>query len=96
MTDGNTMRFGALAAGTALLVSLIAFIAWFAKAGVMVDFISETVMAGFKCDVALFLPVRSLPSRSRRIHDEDIESLDLPSVCICARQFHSPSTIVNR
>src|SRR5512132_1776631 len=32
--SGNTMRFGALAAGTALLVSLIAFVAWLAKAGV--------------------------------------------------------------
>ena len=31
ITGGNTMRFGALAAGTALLVSLIAFIAWLAK-----------------------------------------------------------------
>src|ERR1041385_3680313 len=28
ITGGNMMRFGALAAGTALLVSLIAFIAW--------------------------------------------------------------------
>src|SRR4051794_24412660 len=49
ITDGNTMRFGALAAGTALLVALIAFIAWLVKAGVMVHFISESVMTGFKC-----------------------------------------------
>ena len=61
MTGGNTMRFGALAAGTALLVSLIAFIAWLAKAGVMVHFISETVMTGFKCGVALFLTSTQLP-----------------------------------
>ena len=61
MTGGNTMRFGALAAGTALLVSLIAFIAWLAKAGVMVHFISETVMTGFKCGVALFLASTQLP-----------------------------------
>jgi len=61
MTGGNTMRFGALAAGTALLVSLIAFIAWLAKAGVLVHFISESVMTGFKCGVALFLASTQLP-----------------------------------
>jgi len=61
ITGGNTMRFGALATGTALLVSLIAFIAWLAKAGVLVHFISESVMAGFKCGVALFLASTQLP-----------------------------------
>jgi len=61
LTGGNTARFGALAAATALLVSLIAFIAWLAKAGVMVNFISESVMTGFKCGVALFLASTQLP-----------------------------------
>ncbi|HEU5312691.1 MAG TPA: SulP family inorganic anion transporter [Candidatus Udaeobacter sp.] len=61
ITGGNTMRFGALAAGTALLVSLIAFVAWLAKAGVLVHFISESVMTGFKCGVALFLASTQLP-----------------------------------
>src|SRR6058998_1597425 len=61
ITGGNTMRFGALAAGTALLVSFIAFIAWLVKAGVMVHFISESVMTGFKCGVALFLASTQLP-----------------------------------
>src|SRR5206468_473346 len=61
VTGGNTMRFGALAAGTALLVSFIAFIAWLVKAGVMVHFISESVMTGFKCGVALFLASTQLP-----------------------------------
>jgi sulfate permease, SulP family len=61
ITGGNITRFVALAAGTALLVSLIAFIAWLAKAGVMVHFISESVMTGFKCGVALFLASTQLP-----------------------------------
>jgi sulfate permease, SulP family len=61
ITGGDPTRFGALAAGTALLVSLIAFIAWLAKAGVMVHFISESVMTGFKCGVALFLASTQLP-----------------------------------
>src|SRR5262245_56523082 len=61
ITGGNLTRFGALAAGTALLVSLIAFIAWLAKAGVLVHFISESVMTGFKCGVGLFLASTQLP-----------------------------------
>ena len=61
ITGGNTMRFAALAAATALLVSLIAFVAWLARAGVMVHFISESVMTGFKCGVALFLASTQLP-----------------------------------
>src|SRR5947208_8667561 len=61
ITGGNTTRFAALAAATALLVSLIAFVAWLAKAGVLVNFISESVMTGFKCGVALFLASTQLP-----------------------------------
>ena len=61
ITGGNTTRFAALAAGTAVLVSLIAFVAWLAKAGVMVHFISESVMTGFKSGVALFLASTQLP-----------------------------------
>jgi high affinity sulfate transporter 1 len=61
ITGGNMTRFAALAAGTALLVSVIAFIAWLAKAGALVHFISESVMAGFKGGVALFLASTQLP-----------------------------------
>ena len=61
IAGGDTTRFGALAAGTTLLVALIAFIAWLAKAGVIVNFISESVMVGFKCGVALFLASTQLP-----------------------------------
>jgi sulfate permease, SulP family len=61
IAGGDPTRFGALAAGTALLVALIAFIAWLAKAGSIVNFISESVMVGFKCGVALFLASTQLP-----------------------------------
>ncbi|MCX6868884.1 MAG: SulP family inorganic anion transporter, partial [Verrucomicrobia bacterium] len=61
IAGGDTTRFGVLAAGTALLVALIAFIAWLAKAGSIVNFISESVMVGFKCGVALFLASTQLP-----------------------------------
>jgi high affinity sulfate transporter 1 len=61
IAGGDTARFGALAAGTALLVAAIAFIAWLAKAGAIVNFISESVMTGFKSGVALFLASTQLP-----------------------------------
>src|SRR5215510_15015362 len=61
ISGGDTARFGALAAGTALLVAFIAFVAWLIKAGALVNFISESVMTGFKCGVALFLASTQLP-----------------------------------
>src|SRR6187401_2822796 len=61
IAGGDTTRFGALAAGTALVVAAIAFVAWLAKAGAIVNFISESVMTGFKCGVALFLASTQLP-----------------------------------
>src|SRR6266403_5153307 len=61
IAGGDTTRFSALAAGTAVLVALIAFIAWLVKAGSIVNFISESVMVGFKCGVALFLASTQLP-----------------------------------
>ena len=61
LSGGDTSRFGALAAGTAFLVGLIALIAWLVKAGSVVNFISESVMTGFKCGVGLFLASTQLP-----------------------------------
>ena len=61
LAAGDVTRFGALAAGTALLVSAIAFAAWLAKAGTIVNFVSETVLIGFKAGVALHLTSTQLP-----------------------------------
>ena len=61
LANGDTTRFSALAAGTALLVALIAFVAWLVRAGTIVNFLSESVMVGFKCGVALFLASTQLP-----------------------------------
>jgi high affinity sulfate transporter 1 len=61
IAQGDVARFGALAAGTALLVALLAFIAWLVKAGAVVNFISESVMTGFKCGVAIYLASTQLP-----------------------------------
>lgn len=59
--EADAARFAALAAVTALLVAAIAFIMWLVKAGAIVNFISESVMTGFKCGVALFLASTQLP-----------------------------------
>jgi high affinity sulfate transporter 1 len=61
LARGDATRFSTLASGTALLVSAIALVAWLVKAGAIVRFISEGVMVGFKCGVALFLASTQLP-----------------------------------
>ena len=61
LAGGDLARLGALAAGTALLTAVIALVAWAARAGSIVNFISESVMVGFKCGVALFLASTQLP-----------------------------------
>ncbi len=61
LADGDPARFSALAAATALVVAAIGLIAWLIKAGAIVRFISEGVLVGFKCGVALFLASTQLP-----------------------------------
>jgi len=61
LAGGDVSRFSALAACTALIVGGLAFIAWLAKAGVIVNFISESVLVGFKCGIALFIASTQLP-----------------------------------
>lgn len=61
MADGDAARFSALAACTALLMAAIALVAWVAKAGSLVAFISEPVMIGFKSGLALFIGATQLP-----------------------------------
>src|SRR5437667_8579131 len=61
MAGGDVSRFGALAACTALIVGGLAFIAWLAKAVVIANFVSESVLVGFKCGIALFIASTQLP-----------------------------------
>lgn len=61
ISGGDTSRFAALASCTALLVALIAFIAWLIRAGSLVNFISESVLVGFKAGIALTLISTQLP-----------------------------------
>ncbi|MGB7157437.1 MAG: SulP family inorganic anion transporter [Tepidisphaeraceae bacterium] len=61
LAGGDTSRFGALAAATALLVAGIALLAWAVSAGTLVNFVSESVMIGFKTGVACHLTSTQLP-----------------------------------
>ncbi len=61
LAGGDASRFWALASCTALIVGALGFIAWLAKAGVIVNFVSESVLVGFKCGIALFIASTQLP-----------------------------------
>ena len=61
LADGDAGRFAALAACAALMVAALAFLAWLVRAGVIVNFVSETVLPGFKRGVALFIGSTQLP-----------------------------------
>jgi high affinity sulfate transporter 1 len=61
LAGGDPARYGALAACVALLTAMLAFLAWLARAGSAVNFISESVMTGFKAGVALHLASTQLP-----------------------------------
>jgi high affinity sulfate transporter 1 len=61
LAGGDPARFAPLAACTALLVALIALLVWTFKGGAVVNFVSETVLIGFKAGVALYLASTQLP-----------------------------------
>jgi high affinity sulfate transporter 1 len=61
MAGGDVSRFGALASCTAIFVAALAFLAWMIRAGSLVNFVSETVLIGFKAGVALTLISTQLP-----------------------------------
>src|SRR5688572_13085571 len=58
---GDPARVAALAACTALLVAGLAFLVWLLEGGSVVNFVSETVLVGFKAGVALYLASTQLP-----------------------------------
>jgi sulfate permease, SulP family len=61
LAGGDATRFGALAACTALIVAAAALAGWLVGAGAIASFISESVLDGWKCGVAIFLGVTQLP-----------------------------------
>lgn len=61
MAGGDPARYAAMASVTAVMVSALALTARLFRAGVIVNFISEPVLIGFKCGVALYLASSQLP-----------------------------------
>lgn len=61
LAAGDASRFGALAAMTTLMVGAMAVAAWAVRAGAVSNFISETVMVGFKTGVGLDLASTQIP-----------------------------------
>ena len=61
IAGNDPVRYAALASCSALIVAVLAFLAYALRAGSIVNFFSETVLVGFKCGVALFLASTQLP-----------------------------------
>ncbi len=61
LAGGDPSRYAALASATAVMVAVMALLAAIFRAGTIVNFISESVMVGFKCGVALYLASSQLP-----------------------------------
>lgn len=61
LSAGDPVRHASLAAATAVMVSVIALVAGLCRVGAVVNFISESVLTGFKCGVAMHLAVSQLP-----------------------------------
>ena len=61
LSQGDQARHIALSMGTAVLVGVFGIAAWAARAGVVVNFVSETVLIGFKCGIAFVLAGTQIP-----------------------------------
>ncbi len=61
MAAGDPARWAQIAALTALLVATMSFIAWACRLSSLVNFISETILLGFKAGAALTIAMTQLP-----------------------------------
>lgn len=61
LSGGDEARHVALAMATCLLVGALGVAAWAARAGMIVNFVSETVLTGFKCGIAFVLAGTQIP-----------------------------------
>jgi sulfate permease, SulP family len=61
MAGGDPRLYASIAAATAGLVALFCFLAWALRLGSFVNFISETILTGFKAGAALSIAVTQLP-----------------------------------
>ncbi|HVN79965.1 MAG TPA: SulP family inorganic anion transporter [Terriglobia bacterium] len=61
LADGDPLRYAVLASETALYVAIVCFVAWVAKAGAVIHFMSDTVLTGYKAGAALVIASTQLP-----------------------------------
>lgn len=61
MAAGDPLRFASIAGLTALLVALMCLLAWLLRLSSVVNFISETILLGFKAGAALTIALTQLP-----------------------------------
>jgi high affinity sulfate transporter 1 len=61
LADGDPARQAALASLTALLVAGVCVLAWLLRLSVLVNFISESILTGFKAGAALVIASTQLP-----------------------------------
>ena len=61
MAEGDPGRWASIAALTALLVAAMCVIAWLLRLSSLVNFISETILLGFKAGAALTIAMTQLP-----------------------------------
>ncbi|MBX3415786.1 MAG: SulP family inorganic anion transporter [Pirellulales bacterium] len=61
MANGDAARWAEIAALTALLVALLSGLAWALRLSGLVNFISETILVGFKAGAALTIGLTQLP-----------------------------------
>jgi high affinity sulfate transporter 1 len=61
MAGGDPVRFASIAALTAILIALMCVAAWILRLSSLVNFISETILLGFKAGAALTIALTQLP-----------------------------------
>jgi len=61
MADGDPARFAAIAALTAVVMAAMCALAWLLRLSSLVNFISETILLGFKAGAALTIALTQLP-----------------------------------
>jgi high affinity sulfate transporter 1 len=61
MASGDPRRWAGIAALTALVMAVMAAVAWLLRLSSLVNFISETILVGFKAGAALTIAMTQLP-----------------------------------
>src|SRR5258708_34299646 len=61
MANGDPARWADIAALTALIIAAMCVLAWLLRLSSLVNFISETILRGFKAGAALTIAMTQLP-----------------------------------